>query len=264
MVNAAKYGGEGGAVQVFLLEVEGLRSSSPTRPGLGFDLDEVPANRMGVRGSITAGCSATAALPGCVRCPAGAPRSSWRWKGRANDREHRSHRGPVAAVRVVLVDTTTYVRIGTGRDRPHRGDRRRSGRRGRRRRPGGHRHHGDPPRGRPPRRPPPGGGGVEGRRAAAPRRWARLDNPVRGFLALSVWMPPSTSSTTSGAARGDFTDGTTTGTDLVDSASASRRATRSSPPVWLASSWTPSPPRTPRRSTRTWTASPSASARCCG
>ena len=33
---------------------------------------------------------------------------------------------------------------------------------------------------------------------------------------------------------------------------------------WPASSSTPSPPPTPRRSTRTWTGSPSASARCCG
>lgn len=52
MVNAAKYGGEGGAVQVFA-EVEGRTVFISVRDrGPGFDLDEVPGDRMGVRESI--------------------------------------------------------------------------------------------------------------------------------------------------------------------------------------------------------------------
>ncbi|MET8680870.1 PspC domain-containing protein [Streptomyces sp. NPDC004647] len=52
MVNAAKYGGEGGAVQVFA-EVEGNRVFVSVRDrGPGFDLDAVPQDRMGVRESI--------------------------------------------------------------------------------------------------------------------------------------------------------------------------------------------------------------------
>lgn len=52
MVNAAKYGGEGGAVQVFA-EVEGTTVFVSVKDrGPGFDLDEVPADRMGVRESI--------------------------------------------------------------------------------------------------------------------------------------------------------------------------------------------------------------------
>ncbi|MDG4861864.1 PspC domain-containing protein [Streptomyces sp. T-3] len=52
MVNAAKYGGEGGAVQVFA-EVEGNTVFVSVRDrGPGFDLDSVPADRMGVRESI--------------------------------------------------------------------------------------------------------------------------------------------------------------------------------------------------------------------
>ncbi|MGC5361368.1 PspC domain-containing protein [Streptomyces sp. DT24] len=52
MVNAAKYGGEGGAVQVFA-EVEGRTVFVSVRDrGPGFDLDSVPADRMGVRESI--------------------------------------------------------------------------------------------------------------------------------------------------------------------------------------------------------------------
>ncbi|MFF9785444.1 PspC domain-containing protein [Streptomyces nigrescens] len=52
MVNAAKYGGEGGAVQVFA-EVEGRSVFVSVRDrGPGFDLDAVPADRMGVRESI--------------------------------------------------------------------------------------------------------------------------------------------------------------------------------------------------------------------
>ncbi|WP_310717730.1 PspC domain-containing protein [Streptomyces lydicus] len=52
MVNAAKYGGEGGAVQVFA-EVEGRSVFVSVRDrGPGFDLDAVPTDRMGVRESI--------------------------------------------------------------------------------------------------------------------------------------------------------------------------------------------------------------------
>ncbi|MGW6745149.1 PspC domain-containing protein [Streptomyces sp. NPDC055025] len=52
MVNAAKYGGDGGAVQVFA-EVEGRTVFLSVRDrGPGFDLDAVPADRMGVRESI--------------------------------------------------------------------------------------------------------------------------------------------------------------------------------------------------------------------
>lgn len=52
MVNAAKYGGEGGAVQVFA-EVEGRTVFLSVRDrGPGFDVDAVPADRMGVRESI--------------------------------------------------------------------------------------------------------------------------------------------------------------------------------------------------------------------
>ncbi|MEU4199517.1 PspC domain-containing protein [Streptomyces sp. NPDC039022] len=52
MVNAAKYGGEGGAVQVYA-EVEGRAVFVSVRDrGPGFDLDAVPGDRMGVRESI--------------------------------------------------------------------------------------------------------------------------------------------------------------------------------------------------------------------
>ncbi|MGI5481157.1 PspC domain-containing protein [Streptomyces lavendofoliae] len=52
MVNAAKYGGGGGAVQVYA-EVEGRTVFVSVRDrGPGFDLDSVPADRMGVRESI--------------------------------------------------------------------------------------------------------------------------------------------------------------------------------------------------------------------
>lgn len=52
MVNAAKYGGEGGAVQVFA-EVDGRTVFLSVRDrGPGFDLDAVPDDRMGVRESI--------------------------------------------------------------------------------------------------------------------------------------------------------------------------------------------------------------------
>ncbi|WP_416972437.1 PspC domain-containing protein [Streptomyces sp. 4F14] len=52
MVNAAKYGGEGGAVQVYA-EVEGRTVFVSVRDrGPGFDPDTIPADRMGVRESI--------------------------------------------------------------------------------------------------------------------------------------------------------------------------------------------------------------------
>ncbi|MFC5723877.1 PspC domain-containing protein [Streptomyces gamaensis] len=52
MVNAAKYGGEGGAVQVYA-EVEGHTVFVSVRDrGPGFDVDAVPEDRMGVRESI--------------------------------------------------------------------------------------------------------------------------------------------------------------------------------------------------------------------
>lgn len=52
MVNAAKYGGDGGAVQVFA-EVEGRTVFLSVRDrGPGFDVDAVAADRMGVRESI--------------------------------------------------------------------------------------------------------------------------------------------------------------------------------------------------------------------
>ncbi|MFH7594192.1 PspC domain-containing protein [Streptomyces racemochromogenes] len=52
MVNAAKYGGEGGPVQVYA-EVEGRTVFVSVRDrGPGFDIDAVPGDRMGVRESI--------------------------------------------------------------------------------------------------------------------------------------------------------------------------------------------------------------------
>ncbi|MET9957509.1 PspC domain-containing protein [Streptomyces sp. NPDC006326] len=52
MVNAAKYGGEAGAVQVYA-EVEGQTVFVSVRDhGPGFDIDAVPDDRMGVRESI--------------------------------------------------------------------------------------------------------------------------------------------------------------------------------------------------------------------
>ncbi|MFI5827337.1 PspC domain-containing protein [Streptomyces sp. NPDC051578] len=52
MVNAAKYGGEGGPVQVYA-EVEGRTVFVSVRDrGPGFDVDAVPDDRMGVRESI--------------------------------------------------------------------------------------------------------------------------------------------------------------------------------------------------------------------
>lgn len=52
MVNAAKYGGSGGAVQVFAEVEPGSVFVSVRDRGPGFDLDAVPGDRMGVRESI--------------------------------------------------------------------------------------------------------------------------------------------------------------------------------------------------------------------
>jgi signal transduction histidine kinase len=52
MVNAAKYGGEGGAVQVYAEVEEETVFVSVRDRGPGFDLDSIPADRMGVRESI--------------------------------------------------------------------------------------------------------------------------------------------------------------------------------------------------------------------
>lgn len=52
MVNAAKYGGEGGAVQVYAEVEERTVFVSVRDRGPGFDLDSIPADRMGVRESI--------------------------------------------------------------------------------------------------------------------------------------------------------------------------------------------------------------------
>jgi DNA-binding NarL/FixJ family response regulator len=100
----------------------------------------------------------------------------------------------------------------------------------------------------------PGGGGVEVLRRCAPLM-ADPEQPVR-FLALSVSdAAEDVIGVIRGGARGYVTK-TITGTDLVDSVFRVQEGD--------AVSWTPSPPPTPRRSTRTWTVSPSASARCCG
>ncbi|MFJ6724290.1 PspC domain-containing protein [Streptomyces sp. NPDC091281] len=52
MVNAAKYGGEGGAVQVYAEVEERTVFVSVRDRGPGFDPDAIPADRMGVRESI--------------------------------------------------------------------------------------------------------------------------------------------------------------------------------------------------------------------
>ncbi|MGW2430114.1 PspC domain-containing protein [Streptomyces sp. NPDC001640] len=52
MVNAAKYGGEGGAVQVYAEVEERTVFVSVRDRGPGFDLDTIPTDRMGVRESI--------------------------------------------------------------------------------------------------------------------------------------------------------------------------------------------------------------------
>ncbi len=262
MVNAAKYGGEGGAVQVFA-EVEGRTVFVSVRDrGPGFDLDEVPGDRMGVRESIIGRMQRNGGTAGCVRCPAGAPRSSWRWRGRANDREHRSHR-PERRVRVVLVDDHRMFRTGvqaeigrteeTGVEvvgeaadvdqavtvitatRPevvlldvHL----------------------------------PGGGGVEVLRRCAPLM-GTAENPVR-FLALSVSDAAEDVIGVIRAVRAAMSPRRSPAPTSSTPSSGSRRATRSSLPrlagfVLDAFASTDAPPVD-----ETWTASPSASARCCG
>lgn len=108
----------------------------------------------------------------------------------------------------------------------------------------------------------PGGGGVEVlRRCAA--LMADAEQPVR-FLALSVSdAAEDVIGVIRGGARGYVTK-TITGTDLVNSVFRVQEGDAVFSRAWPGSSSTPSPPRTPRRSTRTWTASPSGSGRCCG
>lgn len=108
----------------------------------------------------------------------------------------------------------------------------------------------------------PGGGGVEVlRRCAA--LMADAVQPVR-FLALSVSdAAEDVIGVIRGGARGYVTK-TITGSDLINSIFRVQEGDAVFSPGWPGSCWTPSPPRTPRRSTRTSTASPSASARCCG
>lgn len=98
----------------------------------------------------------------------------------------------------------------------------------------------------------PGGGGVEVLRRCAPLM-ADAEQPVR-FLALSVSdAAEDVIGVIRGGARGYVTK-TITGSDLVASIFRVQEGTRSSPRAWPDSSSTPSPPPTPRRSTRTSTA----------
>lgn len=107
----------------------------------------------------------------------------------------------------------------------------------------------------------PGGGGVEVLRRCAPLM-SDAEQPVR-FLALSVSdAAEDVIGVIRGGARGYVTK-TITGTDLVDSVFRVQEGDAVFSPAWPASSSTRSPPPTPRRSTRTSTASPSASARYC-
>lgn len=108
----------------------------------------------------------------------------------------------------------------------------------------------------------PGGGGVEVLRRCATLA-ADPDQPVR-FLALSVSdAADDVIGVIRGGARGYVTK-TITGPDLINSIFRVRDGDAVFSPAWPASSSTPSPPPTPRRWTRTWTASPSANARSCG
>lgn len=80
MVNAAKYGGVGGAVQVYA-EVEGDVDGeevfvSVRDRGPGFDLDSIPPDRMGVRESIIGRMERNGGRPGCGRYRTAAPRSN--------------------------------------------------------------------------------------------------------------------------------------------------------------------------------------------
>ncbi len=79
------------------------------------------------------------------------------------------------------------------------------------------------------------------------------EDPVR-FLALSVSdAAEDVIGVIRGGARGYVTK-TITGTDLVDSVFRVQEGDAVFSPRLEASYWTPSPPRTPRPSTRTWTA----------
>lgn len=94
----------------------------------------------------------------------------------------------------------------------------------------------------------PGGGGVE-----VLRRSAGLLSSVR-FLALSVSdAAEDVIGVIRGGARGYVTKNIT-GTDLVDAIFRVADGDAVFSPGWPASSWTPSPPPTPPRWTRTWTA----------
>lgn len=108
----------------------------------------------------------------------------------------------------------------------------------------------------------PGGGGVEVlRRSAA--MMTDAERPVR-FLALSVSdAAEDVIGVIRGGARGYVTK-TITGTDLVDAIFRVADGDAVFSRGWPASSWTPSPRRTPRRSTRISTVSPSANGRSCG
>ncbi|MFD0330174.1 sensor histidine kinase [Streptacidiphilus monticola] len=84
MVNAAKYGG-GEPVSVYA-EVEGdtvwifVRDRGP-----GFDLDAVPADRMGVRESIIGRMQRNGGHARVRPAPRAVRRSSWRWRGRRHE-----------------------------------------------------------------------------------------------------------------------------------------------------------------------------------
>ena len=103
MVNAAKYGGEGGAVQVYA-EVEGSHGLRlRTGPGPGFDLDAVPDDRMGVRESIIGRMQRNGGTARLRSAPGrGHRESSWRWRGRrdaSSDDRRRAGRARSRAAR---------------------------------------------------------------------------------------------------------------------------------------------------------------------
>lgn len=89
MVNAAKYGGDGGAVQVYA-EVEEGRSSCPSATAArGSTSTRYPPTAWASENRSSAAWSATAARRDCARCRTAAPRSSWRWRGRRRRHERR-------------------------------------------------------------------------------------------------------------------------------------------------------------------------------
>ncbi|CAM5673245.1 hypothetical protein SGLAM104S_10502 [Streptomyces glaucescens] len=88
MVNAAKYGGEGGAVQVYAEVEGGERSSCPSATAAPASTSTPYPPTAWVSENRSSGVwNATAARPGCGRCPAAARRSSWRWRGRRRRHE---------------------------------------------------------------------------------------------------------------------------------------------------------------------------------